>query len=112
MELEIADIIFFVKFVRYPSDHFNVFDFVQFSTHHTHSTANFKLKHKVSRNYNEKTFYFSRIYTSTMELSPLSSIISKLHNYFWDHFISHFNPNDECSYHYVCVTNALQYYTC
>ena len=43
MELEIADIIFFIKFVRYPSDHFNIFDFMQFSAHHTRSSSNFML---------------------------------------------------------------------
>ena len=43
MELENADIIFFVKSVRYSSDHFNIFDFVHFSAHHTRSSSNFKL---------------------------------------------------------------------
>jgi hypothetical protein len=106
MELEIADIIFFIKSVRYTSDHF---DFVQFSAHHTCSSSNFKLKHTVSRNYNEKIFYFNRIPPLWDSLPPLdislhlSSIKSKLHNYFWDHFISHFNPNNECSYHYLCL---------
>jgi hypothetical protein len=109
MELEIADIIFFIKSVRYPSDHFNIFDFVQFSAHHTRSSSNCKLKHTVSRNYNEKIFYFNRIpqlWNSLPPLDislPLSSFKSKLHNYFWDNFISYFNPNDECSYHYLCL---------
>ena len=112
MELEIADIIFFIKSVRYPSDIFNIFDFVQFSAHHIRSSSSFKLKHTVSMQElytKKKTFYFGRIprlWNSLPPLDislPLSSIKLKLHNYFWDHFISHFDPNDECSYHYLCL---------
>ena len=87
MELEIADMILFIKSVRYPSDHFNIFDFVQFSAHHTRSSSNFKLKHTVSTNYNEKNLLQSYIYLDyeilslvwiLVFLSLLSIIISQL----------------------------------
>ena len=57
MELEIADIIFPIKSVRGPSEHFNITDFVQFSTHHTCSSSNLKLKHSLSNDKYEKNSY-------------------------------------------------------
>ena len=58
MELEIADIMFFVKSLKYPSDHFNIRNFVQFSVIPTHSSTFFKLRHSIKT---KSHFYFNRI---------------------------------------------------
>ena len=109
MELEIADILFFIKSIKGPTEHFNILDFVQFSTHQTRSSSNLKLKHSPSNNSLDKNFYFNRIprlWNSVPSIDidvPLSSIKLKLRSYFWDHFVSHFNPDNICSYHFLCL---------
>ena len=42
---ELADIMFFIKSVKYPSDKFNILDYVEFNTSSTRS-AKQKLRHK------------------------------------------------------------------
>ena len=109
MELELADIIFFVKSIKAPSDHFNIFDFVQFSSLHTRSSSNLKLKHSLSSNKFERNSYFNRIprlWNSLPSVDinlPLSTIKSKLRKYFWDHFITNFSSDNICSYHLLCL---------
>ena len=61
MELEIADIMFLIKSMRSPTDHFNIYNFVEFSSRPTRSCSNFKLKHSISRTKMEGNFYFNRI---------------------------------------------------
>ena len=109
IELELADIIFFVKSIKAPTDHFNIFDFVQFSSLHTRSSSNLKLKHSLSSNKFERNSYFNRIprlWNSLPSVDinlPLSTIKSKLRKYFWDHFISNFSSDNICSYHLLCL---------
>ena len=99
-----------VKSMRSPTDHYNIYNFVEFSSRPTRrSCSNFKLKHSISRTNMEGNFYFNRIprlWNSLPTLDAnlsLSTIKYKLHKYFWDYFIAHFDPNDECSFHYLCL---------
>ena len=108
MEFEIVDIMFLVKSVKFPSGHFNIHEFVQFCSYSTRAGHSFKLKHPLCRTNYERNFYFNRIprlWNSLpfldITLSP-SVIKSKLRAYFWDHFMSNFNSNNLCTYHYLC----------
>ena len=109
MELEIADRMFLIKSMRSPTDHFNIYNFVEFSSCPTRSCSNFKLKHSISRTKMEGNFYFNRILRLWNSLPTLDANLSvstikyKLRKYFWDYFIAHFDPNDECSFHYLCL---------
>ena len=109
MELEIADIIFLIKSLRSPSPHFNVYNFVEFSSYSTRSFSNLKLRHSISKTNLEASFYFYRIprlwnSLPTIDINlSLYTIKHKLRQYFWDHFISYFDPNDVCSFHYLCL---------
>ena len=47
MELEIADILFFIKSIKGPTEHFNILDFKVF-TCKTWSSSDLKLKHSLS----------------------------------------------------------------
>ena len=109
MELEIADIMFLIKSMRSPTNHFNIYNFVEFSSRPTISCSNLKLKHSISRTKMEGNFYLNRIprlwnslHTLDANLS-LSIIKYKLRKYFWDYLIAYFDPNDECSFHYLCL---------
>ena len=108
MELEIADVMFLVKSLKFPSDHFNICDYLQFCSRPTRACHNLKLKHSLCRSNLEHSFYFNRIPRLWNSLPPLSlhlslsTIKSKLRRYFWDQFMSNFNPNNVCTYHYLC----------
>ena len=49
MEYEIADIMFLVKSIKFPSDHFRFCDYFQFCSHPTRGSSNLKLKHSLCR---------------------------------------------------------------
>ena len=108
MEFEMADILFFVKSLKYPSEYFNIQNFVQFCDQSTRSSTYFTLKHPISRNSAESNLFFNRIprlwnSLPSLDLSlPLSSIKLKLCHIFLTHFISNFDANNVCSYRYVC----------
>ena len=108
MEFEIVDIMFLVKSVKFPSGHFNIHEFVQFCSYSTRAGHSFKLKHLLCRSNYERNFYFNRIprlWNSLpfLDITPSPSVIkSKLRAYFWDHFMSNFNSNNLCTYHYLC----------
>ncbi|CAI8031831.1 hypothetical protein GBAR_LOCUS18039 [Geodia barretti] len=61
MEFEFADIMLLVKSIKFPSNHFNICDFVQFCSHSTRAAHGLKLKHSLCRNDFERNFYFNRI---------------------------------------------------
>ena len=61
MEYEIADIMFFVKSLKFPSDHFKISEFVEFCSHPTRGSSSLKLKHSLCRTDLDRNFYFNRI---------------------------------------------------
>ena len=119
MEYEIADIMFLVKSIKFPSDHFRFCDYVQFCSHLTRGSSNLKLKHSLCRTEIERNFYFNRIprlwnfyfnrihrlwnSLPTLDINlPLSVIKSGIRQFFWNHFVSNFDSNNVCTYHYLC----------
>jgi hypothetical protein len=108
MEYEIADIMFLVKSIKFPSDHFRFCDYVQFCSHPTRGSSNLKLKHYLCRTEIERNFYFNRITRlwnslPTLDINlPLSVIKSGIRQFFWNHFVSNFDSNNVCTYHYLC----------
>ena len=108
MEYEIADIMFLVKCLKSSSDHFNICDFVEFCAHSTRGSSSLKLKHKLCRTHLDRNFYFNRIprlwnSLPTLDINlPLPAIKSRSQQFFWDHFMSNFDSNNMCSFHYLC----------
>ena len=97
MQYEISDIMFLVKCIRKPSTHFNISDFITFSTSNTRSSTYLKLKHSKSKSNTLGQFYFNRIprlWNSLpcidLDLS-IPTIRAKLRHLFWNHFISKFD---------------------
>ena len=113
--LELTDLMFFIKSIKYPADHFNINDFVSFSDSITRSTSHHKLLHsKVSTNYS-RHFYFHLISRLWKSLPPINldaslfTIKSNLVKLLWAHFDSHFDSNNPCSFHYLCPCNSCHY---
>ena len=112
MEFEMADILFLVKSLKYPSDNFNIQDFVQFCSLPTRSSTYFKLMHPFCRNADERNHFFNRIprlWNSLPSLDlhlPLSSLKLKLREIFWIQILIHLmNAHTTI---YVHVTSALK----
>ena len=62
MELEIADILFLIKSLTFPSEHFNnIRTLFKFCDNPTRSSSHFKLRHSFCKNQAERNFYFNRI---------------------------------------------------
>ena len=108
MEYEIADIMFFIKSLSNVTDRFNIGNFISFSTSRTQSSSYLKLHHTVSKSNVQGHFYFRRIPRLWNSLPLLDTSLSvptiraKLRQYFWNYFLTHFDPNNICTYHYVC----------
>ena len=109
MVLEINDIIFFIKSLKEPADHFDISTFVSFSSSQTRLASHFKLRHApTSTNSTARNFYFNRLprLWNSLPLLDINQSISiiktKLYQHFWEKFSAKFDADNLCSYHYLC----------
>ena len=61
MVFEMMDILFFVSCLKYPSSHFNILQFVTFTTSSTRSSGCGTLEHYLPKTNRERHFYFHRL---------------------------------------------------
>lgn len=105
---ELQDIMFLVKTIKNPPDNFNLSDYITFNTSSTRAASSHHLNSKFCRLSITRHFYFNRIvrlWNSLPQLDLSLSVLSikkKLHNYFWNHFLTFFNPTNTCSFHILC----------
>ena len=106
--LEINDIMFCVKSLKFPQVHFKILDFVSLAPSGSRSGSRNKMQHIRSTNYKSSNFYFNRLPRLWNALpyidlsSSISSIKCKLHLFLTDHFYQNFSPHDSCSLHFMC----------
>ena len=99
---------FFVSSIRNPTKSFNILQYVTFSQNFTRASVNYKLIHHISRTNQVKHFYFHclpRLWNClpTINLDQsLSSIKFKLRQFLCSYFINHFNPDNPCTFHFIC----------
>ena len=107
MQLEINDIIFFIKNLK-PSSSFDIRSFVHFCSNTTRSSTYLKLKHASPKLNCVRHFYFNRLprlwnSLPCIDIDKSLPVIKKdLHSLFWENFIATFNPVIPCTFHYVC----------
>ena len=111
MIYKISDIIFFVKCMKNKSSHFMISDFVCFSSSHTRQATFFKLRHSKATSNASRHSYFNRLprlWNSLpcidLDLS-VAAIKYNLKHFFLQHFITKFDPENVCSYHFLCPCN-------
>ena len=108
MLLELNDILFFVKSLKEPTAAFDISSYFSFSSNSTRSSSHHKLVHKLARTNITKNSYFHRLPRLWNSLPPIDlslSFLSIKHNlkqFFWNHFINNFDPNNPCTYHFLC----------
>ena len=107
--LELNDIMYLVKSLKNPSDNMPIHNLVSFSKSPTHPN---NLLHNYCHTSLARHFYFNRIARLWNKLPPidLTSSISciklKLTSHFWDHFFINFDPQNHCSFHYLCPCSS------
>jgi len=115
--LELFDIVFFLKTLKSPSTHFNIHDYITFATSPTRSSAFNKLQHKLASNNATRHSYFYRLawlwnslpsIDCTLSVSANKQIIYK---YIWKNFTNNFNPDNPCTFSYLCPCNKCAYIT-
>ena len=106
--LELNDLTFFIKSIFFPSNQFNIFNHVTFSSTNTRSSTQQKLIHRISSTKLHFHSYFIRIVRlwnclPYIDLSlPFPLIKRKLFTVFWDRFVANFDDQNPCSFHYQC----------
>lgn len=105
---ELTDLMYFINSLKNPTDSFDINSYVSFSDTSTRSTMSCKLKHATSQSTAHRHFYFNRLPRLWNSLPPFdlnysSRIIkSHLHEILWNHFLSNFDSQNSCTYHYSC----------
>ena len=108
MVYELADIMFFLKELKNPSNRFNITNYVTFSSTGTRSSTNKKLVPTRMVTSRLGHFYFNRLPRLWNALPPLNldssipSLRGKLRKHFWNYFIDHFRSDDHCTFHFLC----------
>ena len=108
MLYELNDILFFVKSFKEPNVAFNFHNYFTFSSNRMRSTSHHKLVHKLARSNVTKNSYFYRLPRLWNALPPIdlnssfTSIKLYLKLFFWNHFVSNFDPNNSCTLHFLC----------
>ena len=107
---EMNDIFLFMTCLKAPPLNINILNNVTFNRNSTRSGSSNtrKLQHTSSSSCIIRCFYFNRLpllWNSLPALDldqPPFTIKSQVRNCFWNHFISHFDPQDSCTYHCLC----------
>ena len=111
MQFELIDILFFISSLKCPTERFNIFQYVTFSATSTRVTSRHKLVHNLCRTNRDRHFYFNRLPRLWNSLpiidvdQSLNTIKRKLKCFFWSYFVANFDPENLCSYHFVCPCN-------
>ena len=106
--LELNDVMFCVRSLKFPTSDFNITDYIQFSKCGTRSSAFMKLSHHFSFRNSERHVFFNRIQRLWNSFPPLDlsksivTIKSHLHEFLYGHFLTNFHPDLICTFHFLC----------
>ncbi len=109
--LELADIMFYINSYKNKTPRYNISDYITPTAGYTRSSDYHRLSHKYSRTNTSRHFYYNRLPRLWNNLPPLdinltsSSIKAKLKNLLWQHFLSNFDSDAPCTFHFKCPCN-------
>ena len=113
--LEIQDILFLIKNLQNPGDNFNIYNHISFASSKTRSGTTNKLKYNYRRTTATRHYYFNRVVRLWNSLPPFNlsqpyvSIKCQIYTYFRNHFIVNFDPDNPCSFHYLCPCSSCHF---
>lgn len=108
MYFELADIMFFVKSIKAPTNRFDINKFISFSSTSTRYATNLKLNHCFSSSNHARHFYFNRLprLWNALPVFDLTqsdiTIKRKLYEFLFNHFTTNFDPINTCTFHFLC----------
>ena len=107
--LELQDLMFLIKCIKDPFDNFNISIHITFINSTTRASRINHLQHNYCRSTTVCHFHFNRIASlwnslvSHIDLSLSIHIIKwNIVTALWNHFLLNFNPNNPCTFHYIC----------
>ena len=101
-----------IKNFKHPTNNFNINTYVSFTVSNTRSCG-LELRHNASSTNKEHHFYFNRISCLWNSLPiidlnlPINHIKSKIKSYFWQHFVTNFDPDNIHKLHYLCPCGSF-----
>ena len=99
---ELYDIIFVIKSLKNPTISFNIYNYIQFHSSSSRLSHANKLIHHRSKNLATHHFHLWNV-LSIIDISlPISTLISRLKTYFWQHFENNFDSSNHCTFHLLC----------
>ena len=105
---ELNDLIFFVKSLKAPTDHFDIRRHIQFVRNPTRSGTSSKLVHVKALHSSHHYFNFDRIVRLWNHLPEIDTFLSihtnkiQITAYLWNQFITSFNSDSLSSFHIIC----------
>ena len=105
---KLNNLIFFIKSLKVPTDHFDIRNQIQFVENPTKSGTSSKLAHAKALQSLHCHFYFNRIVRLWKHLPEIDAsffidtIKNQLAVYLWNHFTTSFNSDSICAYHILC----------
>ena len=106
---ELADIMFFIKSYNNQSCRFNIKNFISCQSNlNTRSSVKLTLRHSRSYSNQSRHFYFNRLPRLWNSLPAINislsyeCIKSKVKEFLWAHFLTNFNTDNLCSFHFHC----------
>ena len=111
---EYLDLTFLISSLQYSSDHFDIFQFIQFTSNNTRASSAGKLRCILPHSSTNfiHFFYFNRVVKIWNSLPiinrslPTSTIKSQIKNFLWSHFTSNFDPNNTCTWFLCCPCSS------
>ena len=111
---EYLDLTFLISSLQYSSDHFDIFQFIQFTSNNTRASSAGKLRCTLPHSSTNfiHFFYFNRVVKIWNSLPiinrslPTSTIKSQIKNFLWSHFTSNFDPNNTCTWFLCCPCSS------
>ena len=99
MQLELYDLVFFIKSLKHPSDSFNILDFVSFCSGSSRSAINQRLMFPSAR---IRSLVQRQFFLPHFDLKEsIQSIKSDIKAFFWKRFLETFDPTKPCTFHVV-----------
>ena len=115
---ELQDMLLIIKCIKTPTDNFDIYKYVSIGTKSTRSASHHKLKQNLCRTSCYSHFYFNRIVKlwnafPEFDISlSIAAIKSFLATHLWNHFITHFNSEILCTYHFCLPMQQLLHVKC
>ena len=105
---ELQDILFAIKSIKVQTKQFNIYNYVNFSSATARSGSSNKMIIPHHLNNVSRHSYFHRLPSLWNALPffdldlPFAQLKSKLKTFLWNHFLTNFGDNSNCTLHFMC----------